>query len=394
MKTFLLSTLFVLSLLSCSHTQPIVDIVQDRSVASDDCHELVGLFFNKNSPSLEIPAASILGKNPDILTKIEATKLSSIDYYLFHEDFVAINKKSPTLRDALLYIERIKKITVGNYDTLLDALKKLPDANSEEIKNFTSEVSKARNKVAKNKEIKQFEQELIASYEHGKSTIPNIDTIIPLDNGNPLIDENFWQYLKVAETLTAFQGEYGELMAMGASKEKVLRRGLKFRVDDPFKSPAPERLVGERIILLETKVQKMSDAELLAFINPHRDGLFRMAYATALEDNLSMKNRTLVVSNIFDMIRSKEIDLITEDAAGKMAWGEVKAYTKPISLKVISGHGKSKTVADQLVEHKALRDVLGLETVVKLRFISPLSIVEDDARKLIESIGYEVVSAR
>lgn len=393
MKISLLSLLFVLLLSSCSHTQSNIEYVEnERTVASDRCDELVALFFNKNPATLEIPADSILGKNKQFVESMNSIRLTSIDYNSYYQDFFALNKRPPTLRDALTYIHNIKLKTVNSYDALISELQKLPNKNSPEIELFTNEVIKAKNKVNKNKSIEQYNSELIASYEKGKSQFPNLDAVITVDEATGTqIDEAFYQYLKVVDTLTAFQGEYGELMAMATSKEKVLMRGMRFDKGGPS-NPLSERQISQKVNELEKKVSKMTDQEIIDLINPHKEGLLREAYKFLEESHFSMKERKVVISKIFNMIRSKEIDLITEDGMGRITWAEVKAYNKPVTLKLL-GHG-DKSILDQLIEHKALRDVLGLEQTVKLRFVSSISVVDEEAAEAIKKIGYEIISAK
>lgn len=394
MKTSLLSIFFVLLLSNCSHIQPSVEnVVNERAVASENCAEIVALFFNAAPATLEIPANSVLGQSKNLIQRMESIRLSSIDYSKYYQDFFAINKRPPTLRDALTYIETIKNITIANYAALLRDLELLPNFKSPEIQLFYKEVSKAKTKVSKNKSIDQYGAELIASYEKGKTTIKNLDEVITVDEETgTLMDDVYFQYLKVVDTLTAFQGEYGELMAMATSKEKVIIRGLKF--DNAGTSNAlADRQIAEKVKALEVRVGKMTNDEVIDFINPHKDGLFREAYAFLEQEHFSMQQRSIVVDKIFRMIKSKEIDLVTEDKLGNVTWAEVKAYNKPVTLRLLT-HGSGKSILEQLVEHKALRDVLGLESTVKLRFISSISVIDQEAAEAIKKAGYEIISAK
>lgn len=394
MKTSLLSILFVLSLSSCSHFQPPVEtVIQERSVASENCAEIVALFFNAAPATLEVPANSILGQNAKLVQRMESIRLSTIDYSKYYQDFFAINKRPPTLRDALTYIHTIKNNTIANYDALMRDLEQLSNFKSSEIQLFYKEVSKAKNKVSKNKSIEQYGAELIASYEKGKTSIKNLDEVITVDDETgTMMDDVYFQYLKVVDTLTTFQGEYGELMAMATSKEKVIIRGLKFD-NGGVDNALADRQISDKVKALQLRVGKMSNEELIEFINPHKEGLLREAYAFLEQEHFSLQQRDIVVDKIFRMIKSKEIDLVTEDAAGNVTWAEVKAYNKPVSLRLLT-HGSGKSILDQLIEHKALRDVLGLESTVKLRFISSLSIIDKEATEAIKKAGYEVISAK
>jgi peptide deformylase len=394
MKTSILSILFVLLLSSCSHIQPTVEhIANERVVASENCDKLVALFFNVSRATLEIPTNSFLGKNTQFVQKMESIRLSSIDYSKYYQDFFSMNKRPPTLRDALTYIDTIKNKTIENYTLIIYDLERLPDFQSPDVQLFYKEVLKAKTKVSKNKTIEQFGAELIASYEKGKTTIPNIDAKITVDDETgALIDDAYFQYLKVVDTLTAFQGEYGELMAMATSKDKVIIRGLKFNNSGSSNALA-DRQIAEKVVILENRVKKMTNEEVIEFINPHKEGLFREAYAELEHGNFSMENRNLVINKIFRMIRDKEIDLVTEDSNGKVTWAEVKAYNKPVTMNLIN-HGSGKSILDQLIEHKALRDVLGLESSVKLRFVSSISIVDEEAKQAIRNVGYEIISAK
>lgn len=392
MKTSLLSLLFILLLSSCSHVQPNVESVNERSVASERCDELVALFFNKNAATLEIPSNSLLGQNKNLIQRMDSIRLSAIDYANYYQDFFALNKRAPTLRDALTYIDKIKRRTINNYDLLISDLQHLPNAKSPEVQLFIQEVSKVKSKVSQYKSIKQHELELTASYEKGKTIIPNLDTAIPIEDASEIaVDPVYFQYLKVADNLSDFQGGYGELMGMVTSKEKILMRGMKF---DKIGSniPLSEKLIAEKVSALEAKVSKMTNQEIIDFINPHKEGLLREAYRALEEENFSMANRQDVVGKIFKMIRSKEIDLVTENNQGQITWVEVKAYNKPVNMRLLR-HG-TKSILDQLIEHKALRDVLGLEASVKLRFVSSISVINEEATEAIEQIGYEVISAK
>lgn len=73
----------------------------------------------------------------------------------------------------------------------------------------------------------------------------------------------------------------------------------------------------------------------------------------------------------------------------------MKTYKKPITLDTLNGDGyKAKPMGEQLLEHKALRDLLGLQSTVELRFISPTSRITPEAKAYIEGLGYEVLGAK
>lgn len=91
------------------------------------------------------------------------------------------------------------------------------------------------------------------------------------------------------------------------------------------------------------------------------------------------------------MVTSKEIDLVSITNQRKVVWAEVKAYGQTITVEVLEGRGAKKSILDQLLEHKALRDLLGLESSVELRFLTPLAGIEEQARYMIEEIGYQVL---
>ncbi|MBY0413811.1 MAG: hypothetical protein K2Q18_06585 [Bdellovibrionales bacterium] len=398
-----ISTLITLS--SCSHLDTVkngsqpetkTEEIHSRIPSSpDDCNRIIAKFINKKNPSLEIAPASIFGKYPEIQKQMYTLFLDTTDYMGFYKEFFELNKKAPTLRDVFTraYDEKIK--TIKRYEDLIMELENLPTAKNEQIQTFIRELKSSAKKLGHYKSIEQIDQELTASFQHGKISIPDLDTIVPLDKDNPeVFDEDFYQFVKNKINVSGFQGEYGELFAHGASGEQVLTRGLTFAIDDVRSNEPYQKMVADQIIILEKKLNKMSNDEISSFIEPHKEGLFRIAFGVIEEDQFIIKRRDLVVEKIINMIRSKEIDLVTRDKDGKIVWAEVKAYIKPITMKSIGGHGKEKTVLDQLREHKALRDVLGLEASVRLRFIAPLSPVSDDAKSAIEKLGYEVISAK
>ena len=395
MKKSLLLLLFILFSVSCSQITPQPESVENqRSLASEDCNDIVGQFFVKQNPTLELNKQSIFALNPMIHEKMNSLRLESIDYNTFYQDFMTKNHKAPTLRDLLNYAYQIKAATLNNYENIISELLKLPTAESEAIQNFILTLRASKNKLGNVRSIEQIELELEASFEKGKSVIPDLDTVVTLEKNTNKISPEFLQFLKDRTSLNNFQGEYGELIAYGASGDKVIARGLTFDKEVTLARTPTEALVAKRLIELQDRIKLMSNEQLLTFIEPHKEGLFRVAYNALAEEKFSWSKRDLIVEKMINMIKSKEIDLVEQDLDGKMIWGEVKAYNRPIKIGTIDGPGKGKTILDQLKEHKALRDVLGLESDVKLRFISPLSIVSEDARKLIESIGYEVISAK
>ena len=389
MKNSLLILLLTLLLTNCSQLQPRIG---QRLPASDDCKALIARLLEKRQLALEIPESSLFGTHPNLYKKMDAIQLPPIDHYDFYQEFLAVNKRPPTVRDAFEYSRKIKSQVLQNYEDLIKELRELPNNNSE-INNFIHDLEFSKNKLANYKSAEQINLELVASYKNGKTSIMGLDTVMKLDPNNPQrlgIDE--FNFLKNISSTANFQGEYGELLAHGAATEKVLMRGLMFRSQENVTNPL-ETMIIERVSHLQSRLNRMSNEELLAFITPHKDDLFRIAYQSLADENFSMASKDIAIEKMMTMIRSKEIDLVTETAPGKMIWAEVKAYNRPISVEVIAGHG-DKTILIQLKEHKALRDVLGFKNTVKLRFISPLSTIDDEARKLIEALGYEVISAK
>lgn len=398
MKKLLLSIFFIIFSISCAQINSKFESFKNqsqnqRSLASEGCNDIVGQFFVKQHPILELHAKSIFALNPVIHTKISSLRLESIDYDSFYQDFMLKNKKAPTLRDLLNYAFEVKTSILNNYDNIISELSKLPNGESEAIQNFILTLRASKNKLGNVKSIEQIELELEASFKQGKSLIPGLDTTVTLEENTNKIRQDFHQFLRDRTSLSNFQGEYGELIAYGASGDKVVVRGLTFATEATFARNPTEALVAKKLVELQSRIKLMSNEQLLTFIEPHKEGLFRAAYNFLAEENFSWLKRDQVVEKMINMIKSKEIDLVEQDINGKMIWGEVKAYNRPIKLSTIDGPGKGKTILDQLKEHKALRDVLGLESDVKLRFVSPLSVVDEDAKKLIENLGYEVISA-
>lgn len=395
MKNYFISLLFLFTFISCAQIQPKNEFHSERSLASDDCLELINTFLEVKIPELEIFPTSIFGINADIYKKMESIQLLSIDYFQFYQTFQTKNKRAPTLRETLVFAYQVKTAILNNYENLAEELSKHANANNQQIQLFIQELRHSKSKLSKYKTIDQIELEVVASYQNGKSAIATLDTAIPLDpHDSKKLDENFYTFLKNRVSISNFQGEFGELLAQGASKEKVLARGLTFKGDVSSAKTPTETLIAKKIAELSLKVNNMTNDQIIEFVGQYKDGLFRMAYAFIHAGNFSVDKRGIVIDKIFNMIKSKEIDLVSETSDGKIVWSEVKAYIKPITLDTIAGHSKDKTIFDQLQEHKALRDVLGLESSVNLRFISPLSVTDDEARKLIESIGYEVISAK
>ncbi len=391
MKKILLHVLLLGLIASLSaHATP-VDIAKGDA----PCNELVKGFFKASVPRLEVKSGSLFDFDKSLVQRVEELMMQEIDLSAFYKKFETDNHRAPTLREGLQFIIDRKNSVLGKYEALISDLGK---RNSQDHMNLTmlmGELKKSKEKLSHFKGVDQINHELKNSFANEKTAIRDLDDIMELSpNGHFMLIEDHYTFLKNKITLGNFQGEFGEIMALSSANEKILARGLTFKADGGnVKSYSRE--ISILVDKLESDLAKKSEAELVSIVKKHGKGLLRHAQEYIDENAHAAPSKEMMIQKIMGMVRSKEIDVIFIDSKGKYVWSEVKAYGQVISKDVLtpSNHPGKKNIYDQLIEHQAMAELLGL-TNVRFRFISPMSAVDDEAFKMISGLGYEVVFAK
>lgn len=387
--TFLILSFVFASRLSIENNE-LFQAVREPASASLDCAQLAESLFISSKPKLALPKNSLFAKFP-ILTE-ELEKLEFVPFQLndFNSQFIKKYNRAPTLREAMESMYSERRDLIGRYDEVIADVEAIQNPA---LSNFILELKFSRDKLNKFKDLDHYDDELVSSFNDGKAKFSSID--IPITMKNNVIETKFNTYIKERSREGNFNGELGELMAYGASKDRPVRKGLKFETRQ-LTNPIPYQIViDEAIKKLESSLSKKSDQQIVKLVNSYGEGILRSAKSYL--ENLGERpmDRDILIGKIITMIRTKEIDLVFEKPNGMIVWAEVKAYKKPITMETLNGGGyKAKPMAEQLLEHRALRDLLGFKDQVELRFISPTSTIDPDAKKYIESLGYEVIGAK
>lgn len=388
-------TIFPLLLLSLfvftnSVTPDYVAIESRTPAATVDCIQVAQAFLNEQKPRLAIAKNSLFAKYPALIEEMDKLEFIPLNLNNFHSDFYKGNQRAPNLREALEYIYSLRKEMISNYDEVIADLQAMRDPA---LGPFINELIFSRNKLNKFKDIDHYQDELENAFSAGKTKLTSLDGPIAIKSNG--IESRYLNYLKERSREGNFNGEWGELSAYAASKDKALNKGLKFETRQ-LNDPTPyQQIIADAVNNLEESLGKKTDKQLITLVNTYGEGILRNAkmYLNGLDG--APLDRSVLIAKIISMIRTKEIDLICEKNNGRIVWGEVKAYKKPITVDTLNGEGyKLKPMIEQLKEHKALRDILGFKTSVDLRFIAPTSEITPDARAMIEALGYEVIGAK
>lgn len=382
---------FLLSLFASfnGHTAPI-DLP-----ANAPCNELIKEFLKPSVPRLEIKSGSLFDFDKSLVPRVEELMMQEVDLSVFYKKFELDNHRAPSLRDGMQFILDRKNYVLLKYEALISDLGK---RNSQEHMNLAmllGELKKSKEKLSHFKNIEQIDHELKNSFLNEKTSIRNLDEVIELSpNGHFMLRDDHYTFLKNKITMGNFQGEFGEIMALSSANEKILARGLTFKaVGGDLKSYSRE--ISLLVDKLEAGLANKSEAELISIVKKHGGGLLRHAQEYINESVHGALSKEILIQKIMGMVRSKEIDVIFIDSKGKYVWSEVKAYGQVISKDVLipNNHPGKKNIYDQLIEHQAMAELLGL-TNVRFRFISPMSSVDEEGFKMISGLGYEVVYAK
>jgi hypothetical protein len=375
-------------------TNSFVEVHVDRSrfpaAISVDCVELAKSFLGEQKARLAIPPNSLFAKYPVLSQEMEKLEFTPLQLDEFYNDFLKRNRKAPTLRDGMEYIYVLRKEIISSYDEVIAEVKAMQEPA---LDTFLDELSFSRNKLNKFKDFDLYEDEIENAHNAEKTKLTSLDDPIVMKNN--IIETRYSNYLKERSREGIFHGELGELVAFGTSKDKSIKKGLKFETRKLLVPTHYQLVIADAIEKLEADLAKKTNKQLITFVNSYGEGLLRNAHDYLVNLKDAPLDKVVIISKIITMIRTKEIDLIFEKADGRMVWAEVKTYKKPISVETLNGGGyKAKPMIDQLIEHKALRDILGFKDSVDLRFISPTSKITPEAKTMIEGLGYEVIGAK
>ena len=276
-----------------------------------DCLELAQNFLGEARPRLAIPKNSLLGKYPSLVDELD--KLEFVPFSLpdFYNSFLKKNKRAPTLREAMeaMYVER--RELISKYDEVIADVEAL---QSPDLESFIGELKFSKDKLNKFKDLDHYDDELVTAFNDGKSKFSSIDEPIVLKNG--AVEQRFLTYIKERSREGNFNGEMGELTGYAASKDKPVKKGLKFETRS-LKDPIPYQVtIDTAITNLETTLAKKTDKQLITLVNKYGEGILRNAKSYL--DNLGERplDRDILIGKIIVMIRTKEIDLVFQKTNG------------------------------------------------------------------------------
>lgn len=360
--------------------------------ADDNCFDLVNRFLDSAEARVSAPVESLAKRHNEIPLLLQKMSPPSIDFPRYIKEYQSVNQRTPTLREAIEFVYSERRELHEAYEEMVGFLARI-EQEAEVM--FMREVETSRAKLAKFKDLNGLEQEVLENFASGKSAVESLDVPIPVrqEGGLSLFDEDYYQFLKDRTGLSNYSGEIGELIAYAQSPDFVLTRGLRFDGEVEHASGYTKEVI-QRVQLLESNLKQRSVPELkeiIALYTTERGGFLRHADEFIQSRAVQEVTSEEIVEKIMAMVRSKEIDLVSLTNQRKIVWAEVKAYGKIITIDMLEGRGSKKSILDQLLEHKALRDLLGLEASVELRFLTPLAGIDDQARQMIEEIGYQVL---
>ena len=360
------------------------------SPAIQGCGEILNLLVHRQN---SVSSTSLIEKFPELKDGIETLKPEQLDLLGFIENFSELNKRAPSIRETLDYAYENRRNLHQAYDDLLSQLKTFED---EAAVRFSKEVETSRLKLSHFYDLDKLSAEVKSDFEKGKTKISSLDEPIPTEvRGNKVFfDEQYYQFLLSRTSLGLYSGEYGELKAFISTPDWNLKRGLRFDQKTLEITDEYQNLIMDRVNTFEQTLNRKSAIEVKALLekyNPESGtGLLRQAREYLERTDPAQFNIEMLKEKILQAVKSKEIDLVGLSAENKVIWSEVKAFHKSITLESLHKRSGNKSLYEQLVEHKVVRDILGLTELVELRLLSTMSHVEEDAIRELAKIGYKV----
>lgn len=354
---------------------------------SDSCNEIIKSFFGPRIKRLVPQPNSILANHPQLIDQIESLSMPNLDYARFYDDFVKAYKRNPTLKDGIKFVYDERKLVLEGYDWFI---REIDSLNEPKLTKLKEELKSSQVKLNKFKSIREFELDVLGLNNLGHSAEKLLEEDFIVRDGF-IVSDIHYSLLNDRTGLRNFNGEFGELYAMATSGNSIISRGMMFRQTGNQPKGGYEKLILNATENFRKNMESKSLPEIKKIVKKHGTGIFRKANEYLKTTPSHKISKQVLVKIMVDMVKSKEIDLVSA-RGGKIYWAEVKAYRKPISVKLLTDSSK-KSIYDQLVEHKALRDLLGLRKKVELVFISPISEITPEAKRLLHELGYIPLSA-
>lgn len=358
------------------------------STGPNDCNNLIKSFFTSSTPRLIPEKNSILDIYPQLIDQIESLNLPELDFGKFSKNFIVQNKRHPTLKDGIQFVYDQRKLVLESYDWFLREIDILNDPLLETLK---VELKNSQRKLNKFKSIREFEIDIL-QYNNLHRKAKNVLNEPLIIKDGFIVSEEQYHLLNDRSGLTNFAGEFGELYSLVTTSNQIISRGMMFRSIQNQEVNAYQKLIVQATEKFKQDMDAKTFAEVKKIVKKHRNVFFRKAAEYLETTDPSKVNKRTMVKIMVDMIKSKEIDLVSV-RGNKIYWAEVKSYKKSISARKLKEKSK-KSIYDQLIEHKVLRDLLGLRTKVELVFISPTSEITPDAKRLLNELGYITISAK
>lgn len=370
-------------------------------VMGANCFRVIESFFEEvhldQRIAFPIRTGSIFDQYPEIVSRFEKLSPLHLDLSDYYRTFRGDFERAPTLKEAIEFVFDHKRRVVEEYDVLIYEIrliqKELPFHDSR-LDSFLDELYFSRKKLDNFKTPESLAEEIKSSYKAGKSSISDINVSIRLsDDSEFLLHEDFFQFLNNQSGYGNIYGEYGELLAFGATDERIFARSLAFKSDNTTQNIYQKNIL-KKVANFEESLERMEVDQMIRLTEKYGDNLLRIAKKYIDETPRARIEHKELRSKIFQMISNKEIDMVTRQKNGLYVWSEVKARRAPITLKSLTeSRGKKKSMLDQIQEHLQLRDILGLQDKVRLRFVVPTSQVDKAARDKLELLGVEVISS-
>lgn len=366
--------------------------------APSNCREIINSYFSSVEPSVpeSAPASSLAMRFPEIDESLKRLLPEAVDIPLYLNDFTETHKRAPSLRE---FLEHSFEIRQDIHDSYEKVITKLSQTSDTDLYSLYEELRTTQDNLPKFEDFDELDLHLRQKSKEQNSGdfISSVDEPLPItkgDDGDVLFEESHYNYLKDKVTFGHYIGEYGEVLAYMRTKGKILKRGLRFNIPVEDAKDSYQKDMAQRLLLLKSNLENSDRAQLEAIVHEHGDnekGLLRHVKEYIESTPEQEVTSDEIVSKIIQAVSNKEIDIVSVAPTGRVTWSEVKAYGRPITARILNqGGGKKKSIYDQLVEHRSVASLLGLEDHIDFSFVTPLVKVEADAREILDELGYVV----
>lgn len=351
------------------------------------CQKAIRSFFSDATHRLIPQEGSVFAKFPDLVDKFELLYHKDINFLMFNKEFRKLHKRSPTIRETLHFVFQHKRQFLKNYVVVYKDLEKIGDSIADDLK---IEILASMRKLDYHKSFRELE---IDAERLANNLNINLDESLNIEKQTHVFPAHH-RVIMESTRINYINAEFGELYALATTGNRIVSRDMHFFASLDKKPNRYEEMILEAVNNLEAKLNQMSVDQLISLVKFHHDGFFRKAYGYVRKTPTHQINKTYLIEIMITMVKSKEIDLVTTKNGKTYYWVEVKALSKQITRESLMKHPISKPMYNQLMEHKILRDLLGLEDKVNLIFTSTTSRIAPDAVKALKELGYIAVGAR